>query len=171
MRVPAFGTAEGLLEEWSLIYPGANQRRFVESRNRTLRRPAESSSLLPDSPGRPPVAEFCSGTSRFSARLLATWSPRSPTWETAARGCNRTALSKSMRIRFRASRHKATISLIIPTVLSLLTSNWNSPQAVAAGIKPPYPELPSDYCCPASAAIPAVYEHYNQVVGKRRQLV
>ncbi len=29
-----------------------------------------------------------------------------------------------------------------PSVLSLLTSNWNSPQAVAAGIKPPYPGYP-----------------------------
>jgi Carboxypeptidase regulatory-like domain len=29
-----------------------------------------------------------------------------------------------------------------PTVLSLLTSNWNSPQAVAAGIKPPYAGYP-----------------------------
>ncbi len=29
-----------------------------------------------------------------------------------------------------------------PAVLSLLTSNWNSPQAVAAGIKPPYPGYP-----------------------------
>jgi hypothetical protein len=29
-----------------------------------------------------------------------------------------------------------------PTTLSLLTSNWNSPQAVAAGIKPPYPTYP-----------------------------
>jgi hypothetical protein len=29
-----------------------------------------------------------------------------------------------------------------PTVLSLLTSNWNSPQAIAAGIKPPYAGYP-----------------------------
>ncbi|HWE52979.1 MAG TPA: TonB-dependent receptor [Bryobacteraceae bacterium] len=29
-----------------------------------------------------------------------------------------------------------------PSVLSLLTSNWNSPQAIAAGIKPPYAGYP-----------------------------